>query len=107
MTSARETNPAPARDDPVAERDARRKARAARRGPHTDRPEARNKPTHRTRPAVDPRLMRGVAPVAIVAIAVAIAALMSSRGAEGWLIGLVVSAVSLALAAAAHSWKEA
>jgi hypothetical protein len=80
--------------DPVAERDARREAREALRGPRTDRPEVR-KPARRR-----PPLPRGAAGVGIVAIAVAIAALMSSNGAQGWLIGLVVSVVSLALAAA-------
>jgi hypothetical protein len=85
--------------DPGAERDARRKAREASRGPRTDRPEVRN-PSHRRRP-VDARLVRGVAGTGIVAIAVAIAAFMSSHGSQGWLIGLVVSIVTLALAVAA------
>ena len=84
--------------DPGAERDARRKAREESRGPRTDRPEVR-KPSHRTRP--DAQLVRGVAGAAIVAIAVAIAAFMSSHGSHGWLIGLVVSIVTLALAVAA------
>ncbi len=84
--------------DPGAERDARRQAREARRGPRTDRPEVR-KPSHRRRP--DARLMRGAAGAGIVAIAVAIAAFMSSHGSHGWLIGLVVSIVTLALAVVA------
>ena len=82
--------------DPAAERDARRKAREASRGPRTDRPEVR-KPAHRRRP--DARLMRGAGGAGIVAIAVAIAAFMSSHGSQGWLIGLVVSIVSVVLAA--------
>jgi hypothetical protein len=84
--------------DPGAERDARREAREASRGPRTDRPEVR-KTSHRRRP--DARLTRGVAGTGIVAIAVAIAAFMSSHGSQGWLIGFVVSIVTLALAVAA------
>jgi hypothetical protein len=84
--------------DPAAERDARRKAREASRGPRTDRPEVRK--TARRGPP-DARLTRGAAGAGIVAIAVAIAAFMSSHGSQGWLIGLVVSVVTLALASAA------
>jgi hypothetical protein len=99
------TDRAPAAADPVAERDARRKAREDRRGPSTDRPEVR-KPSRRRRLPVDARLMWGAGGAGIVAIAVAIAALMSSQGSQGWLIGLVVSVVSLALAAAVRSWQR-
>jgi hypothetical protein len=91
--------------DPVAERDARRNAREARRGPRTDRPEVR-KPSRRTRPPLDARLTGGVAGLGIVAIAVAIAAVMSSQGSQGWLIGLVVSVASLALGAAVRSARR-
>ena len=94
--------PGPMARDPVAERDARRNAREARRGPHTDPPEVRRP----RRAPLDPRLTRGVASAGIVAIAVAIAAVMSSQGSQGWLIGLVVSVASLALAAAARSARR-
>ncbi len=43
--------------------------------------------------------MRTVATAGVVAIAVAIAAIMGSQDSEAWLIGLVVSIVSLVLAA--------
>lgn len=98
--------PSSAVHDPVAERDARRNAREARRGPSTDRPEVR-KPAQRRRARVDARLMRGVVTAGIVAIVVAIAAVMGSRGAQAWLIGLVASVLSLALAAYARSSKAA
>jgi hypothetical protein len=44
-------------------------------------------------------LMRFVATAGIIGIGVAIAAIMVSSGAAGWLVGLVVSVVSVALAA--------
>jgi hypothetical protein len=80
--------------DPSAERDARRKERADRRGPRLDRPEQRKPPGTR------PPLLTCVAGAGIVAIAVAIAALMGSQGSPGWLIGLVVSVVTFALVSA-------
>jgi hypothetical protein len=43
--------------------------------------------------------MRLAATAGIVAIAVALAALLSTQGAPGWLIGLAASAASLMLAA--------
>jgi hypothetical protein len=43
--------------------------------------------------------MRALAALGIVAIAVVIAAVMGSQDAAGWLIGLVVSVVSLVLSA--------
>ena len=43
--------------------------------------------------------MRTIATAGIVAIAVVIAAIMGSQDSQGWLIGLVVSVVSLVLAA--------
>jgi protein-S-isoprenylcysteine O-methyltransferase Ste14 len=44
-------------------------------------------------------LVRVVATGGIVAIGVAIAAIMVSSNAEGWIVGLVVSVVSVVLAA--------
>ncbi len=90
---------APASGDPAAERDARRKAREAGRGPRTDRPEVR-KPMHGRGLPGNARLKRAVTCAVIVGIAVVIAAVMTAQGAPGWLIGLVVSVASLALAAA-------
>jgi hypothetical protein len=44
-------------------------------------------------------LMRLVATFGIVAIGVAIGAIMTSQHSHGWLVGLVVAAVSVVLAA--------
>ena len=56
-------------------------------------------PNRRKRLPLEAPLMRVVATAGIVGIAVAIAAIMSSQGSQGWLIGLVVSVASLVLAA--------
>jgi hypothetical protein len=80
--------------DPSAEREARREAREARRAA----PAARSGVTishRRKRLPLEAPLMRGVATAGIVGIAVAIAAIMDSQGSQAWLIGLVVSSVSL------------
>jgi hypothetical protein len=91
--------------DPGAEREARREAREARRGP----PAARSGvmiANRRKRLPLEAPLMRGVAMAGIVGIAVAIAAIMSSQGSQGWQIGLVVSIASLVLAAVLWSSRR-
>jgi hypothetical protein len=88
--------------DPGAEREARRKAREARREPRS----GVMIPNRRKRLPLEAPLMRGVATAGIVGIAVAIAAIMSSQGSQGWLIGLVVSIVSLVLAAVLWSSRR-
>ena len=95
----------PAASDPSAEREARWKAREARRGPRSERPEVRT-PSRRKRLPFEAPLMRGVAGAGIVGLAVAIAAILSSQGSQGWLIGLVVSVASLALAAVLRSSRR-
>lgn len=96
---------APTSTDPAAERDARRSARSERRGPSADGP-AVMIPSRRKRLPLEAPLMRLVATTGIVGIAVAIAAIMTSQGSHGWLIGLVVSVVSLALAAVLWSSRR-
>jgi hypothetical protein len=71
-----------------AEREARRAARVERREAHG-----------RRRLPLETPLMRIVATGGIVGIGVVIAAIMGSQDVQGWLIGLVVSVVSLVLAA--------
>ena len=71
-----------------AERDARRAARLERR-----------EEQGRQRLPLETPVMRLVATGGIVGLSVAIAAIMGSQNAQGWLIGLVVSVVSLVLAA--------
>jgi hypothetical protein len=70
------------------EREARRVARLERR-----------QAEGRQRLPLETPLMRLIATGGIVGLGVAIAAIMGARGAQGWLIGLVVSVVSLVLAA--------
>jgi hypothetical protein len=84
--------------DPSVEREARFKEREARRGSSSDRPEVMI-PARRRRLPLEAPLMRGVATAGIVGISVVIAAIMGSQGSQGWLIGAVVSVVSLLLAA--------
>ena len=56
-------------------------------------------PSARKRLALEAPLMRVVATGGIVGIGVLIAAIMTSQDSQGWLIGLVVSIVSVLLAA--------
>jgi hypothetical protein len=95
----------PAASDPSAEREARRQAREDRRGPREERPEVMI-PSRRKRLPLEAPLMRAVASAGIVGIGVAIAAIMTSQGSQGWLIGLVVAIVSLVLAAVLWSSRR-
>jgi hypothetical protein len=95
----------PAASDPSAEREARRTAREARREPPKERAGVMI-PNRRKRLPLEAPLMRGVATAGIVGIAVVIAAIMSSQGAQGWLIGLVASIASLVLAAVLWSSRR-
>lgn len=84
------------RNEPAADgRDAEREARRAKR---RERPGVMI-PSRRQRLPLEAPLMRLVATAGIVAIGVAVAAIMGSQDSQGWLIGLVVSIVSLLLAA--------
>jgi len=56
-------------------------------------------PERDRRPWPERLLVRLVATCGIVGIGVAIAAIMHSSGSQGWMIGLVVSIVSVVLAA--------
>jgi hypothetical protein len=87
----------PTADGPDAEREARRTQRAGRRDAG-ERPGVMI-PSRRKRLPLEAPLMRLVATTGIVAIGVVVAAIMSSQDSQGWLIGLVVSIVSLVLAA--------
>ena len=55
---------------------------------------------------VEAPVMRVVATAGIVGISVVIAAIMGSQDAQGWVIGLAVSLVSLALAAVLWSSRR-
>lgn len=58
------------------------------------------------RPAPEAFLMRIVATAGIIGIGTAIAAIMASQHSHGWLIGIVVSAVSVLLAAVLWSSRR-
>jgi len=62
------------------------------------------RPSSRSR--IESGFVRIVATCGIVGICVAIAAIMQSSGSESWLIGLVVSTVSVVLAAVLWSRRE-
>jgi hypothetical protein len=83
---------------PGTEREARRTARDERREAPAERPGAMI-PSGRRRLPLEAPLMRVVATAGIVGIGVVIAAIMGSQDSQGWLIGLVVSIVSVVLAA--------
>jgi hypothetical protein len=95
----------PAPSDPGAEREARRQARDQRRGAPAERPGVMI-PNRRKRLPLEAPLMRVIATAGIVGIAVVVAAIMSSQGSTGWMIGLVASVVSLVLAAVLWSSRR-
>jgi hypothetical protein len=63
-------------------------------------------PSRRQRLPFETPLMRVVATGGIVGIGVVIAAIMTSQHSQGWIIGLVVSIVSVALAAVLWSSRR-
>ncbi len=63
-------------------------------------------PSGRKRLPLETPLMRLVATAGIIGIGVAIAAIMTSQHSKGWLIGLVVSVVSVVLAAVLWSSRR-
>jgi protein-S-isoprenylcysteine O-methyltransferase Ste14 len=86
---------------PDAEREARRAARSERREAPAERPGVMT-PSGRRRLPLEAPLMRVVTIGGIVGIGivvVVVAAIMTSQDSKGWLIGLVVSIVSVGLAA--------
>jgi protein-S-isoprenylcysteine O-methyltransferase Ste14 len=90
------SSPAPAAKAPDP-----RRGRSDRRNPDNMLP-ARSR-----RPLMFERLfVRVVATCGVVAVGVAIAAIMVSSNSQGWLVGLVVSVVSVALAALLWSSRQ-
>jgi hypothetical protein len=87
------------------EREARRAARSERR----DAPPEQSGvmiPSGRKRLPLEAPLMRAVATGGIIGIGVVIAAIMTSQDSQGWLIGLVVSIVSVVLSAVLWSSRR-
>jgi hypothetical protein len=99
------TTPPNGEGQPDAEREARRAARGERRDAPAERPGVMI-PSGRKRLPLEAPLMRVVATGGIVGIGVVIAAIMTSQDSEGWLIGLVVSIVSVVLAAVLWSSRR-
>ena len=83
---------------PDADREARRAERDALREPEAQRPGVMI-PSRGKRLPLEGPIMRVVATAGIIGIGVLIAAIMASQNAQGWVTGLVVSAVSVILAA--------
>jgi hypothetical protein len=93
-----ETTPSNGEERRDVERETRRAAREEQRAGAEHRPGVMI-PTRRQRLPLEAPFMRLVATAGIIGIGVAIAAIMTSQDSQGWLIGLVVSVVSVALAA--------
>jgi hypothetical protein len=91
--------------DPGAEREARRQERETRRAPRPERGGVMI-PNRRRRLPLEAPLMRAVATAGIVGIAVVVAVIMSSQGAQAWVVGLATSLVSLVLAAVLWSSRR-
>lgn len=91
---------------PDAEREARHAARTGRREATSGERPGVMIPSRRQRLPLEAPLMRVVATAGIVGIGVVIAAIMTSQDSEGWLIGLVVSIVSVVLAAVLWSSRR-
>jgi hypothetical protein len=99
------TTPGNGEEPAGAEREARRAARSERRDVPAERPGGMI-PSGRKRLPLEAPLMRVVATGGIVGIGVVIAAIMTSQDSAGWLIGLVVSVVSVLLAAVLWSSRR-
>jgi hypothetical protein len=99
------TTPGNGEGQPDAEREARHAARSERRDAPAERPGVMI-PSGRKRLPLEAPLMRVVATGGIVGIGVVIAAIMTSQDSQGWLIGLVVSIVSVVLAAVLWSSRR-
>ena len=104
-TSMSTATPGNGERQPDTEREARRAARGERRDTPTERPGVMI-PSGRKRLPLEAPFMRVVATGGIVGIGVVIAAIMTSLDAQGWVIGLAVSLVSVVLAAALWSSRR-
>jgi hypothetical protein len=89
-------------DDQVA-REARFRERESRRG---DRPQGMVPGRARRRTGVERGLMRLIATGGIVGIGVALGAVLVGQDVAGWIVGLVISVVSILLAALLWSSRQ-
>jgi hypothetical protein len=100
MTS--EDRPPAVRDEPDP-REARFREREARR---RDRPQGMVPGRERRRTGVERGAMRGIATGGIVGIGVVLGAVLVGQDVAGWIVGLVVSGVSIILAALLWSSRQ-
>ena len=63
-------------------------------------------PARSERPVIESMLVRLVATLGVVGIGVAIGAILTSQNVAGWITGLAVSVVSIALAAVLWSSRR-
>ena len=89
--------------DEQAEREARFRERESRRG---DRPQGMVPGRERRRTVLERGLMRLIATGGIVGIGVALGAVLVGQEVAGWIVGLVVSVVSILLAALLWSSRQ-
>jgi hypothetical protein len=94
--------------EPQASSDAEPESSAAARSrQRTDRRDAGTMlPRRRGRLGIETAFMRTIATAGVVGINVAVAAILDSQGVAGWIIGLVVSTLSVVLAAILWSTHE-
>jgi hypothetical protein len=104
-----EDRPPTARDEPPATgagldpREARFRERESRR---QERPQGMVPGRERRRTRIERGAMRGIATGGIVAIGVLLGAVLVGQDVAGWIVGLVVSAVSIVLAALLWSSRQ-
>jgi hypothetical protein len=104
-----EDGPAAAGDEPpdsgaeLHPREARYRERESRR---RDRPQGMVPGRERRRTPIERGAMRGIATGGIVGIGVALGAVLVGQDVAGWIVGLVVSAVSIVLAALLWSSRQ-
>ena len=104
-----EDRPSGVRDEPPESgagpdpREARLRERESRR---RERPQGMVPGRERRRTGVERLAMRGIATSGIVAIGVALGAVLVAQDVAGWIVGLVVSTVSIVLAALLWSSRQ-
>src|SRR5215218_7799669 len=84
-------------------REARFRERQSRRG---DRPQGMVPGRERRRTGIERGAMRGIATGGVVGIGVVLGAVLVGQDVAGWIVGLVVSAVSIILAALLWSSRQ-
>jgi hypothetical protein len=104
-----EDRPPPVRDEPpdslegLDAREARYRERESRR---RERPQGMVPGRERRRTGIERGTMRAIATGGIVAIGVVLGAVLVGQDVAGWIVGLVVSAVSIVLAAFLWSSRQ-